>query len=1239
MGKRNQKCHYLTNGFTINGNKYSLNIYCQCYNPTDEDKVITIVITDYKKEDSATTTSAASNSNRYTEATLSQILNGFPQSLSGLSDRVKDHIGDIDVIDVTICGGGNGFDALLFAKSLTLWPKYKTIRKLELIELKNCFRGRRVNLNEMLSKLVSQVPQIMTWRGCGSVLNDVQGAIVNTAANTSEGGCAVSKRSAVFWQCLKSIKPDQESCLKKLSIDHVNAADCELLFAILLSSELRNYKKLIERCTPWDSKFIRQLVLARRGRAWRIPSEDQLCDALFSLSDKVEVDELRSIIRSIEVLDLSNSDELIIPTYEGGMSDDEALFESSTSRSSSMSDPEYSAEESDGEFLCNDSSLDESVYELVLRKVRWTDLTMDHMKELYLDNTSYRTQWSVNLLEDLLTSACNLEVLSLGRSNWKSATTPGRMTLKIRSLQQLNLSQSIIQNVTVLTEDFLKLLTNFHRPTGLMYELVLDLRQVETIGSDPSNAVEMLSKALRTRRSKIAITVLAEPIVNNKRSTANSSPDVFSEIVPSPEHNHSIAFGNVYQKNASLSALGTHAPRVSFSNLKDGTSLIHGVGDLVMILLEQRHLSLGNILNRQELTTLVSLTQGRFPAYITSSQENSVQMLALSCLEELTTRSLSMKLALLDRLDEDDDIILGDATHQITFIAPAQLRFCCSSTEAESSFYAMDDASIKPVIIIDARGDAHLRRILSSARATFGTVASALSMPSPDICDKGEASIESYALMLKDLKTFVEKKIKSKKKVKIVNRTRVYLGQPSDDPMHEALLLKLLCDLLGLKSCYRRVRDNENHHEADIILNQVFVRIPRLAGRDNLISINWGCDATHSDIDNHHRFSAIYDLNNLLSDGCIVKENIAMTKRVSTNENKLNPHHLQAVNLDAHFQFHEKKGEGTFGTVYAVSSKSYKVHVLPEPARKKRRISQIGHLFSSVNMDIDVEMFALKLISLENVDDLRDAQEEVAILKMFNHPRLIPCFNIFYGYREDNEDALILCCLMELCDCSLEEFIRDKVSDRGVGVKVTKGAEPGKGPDSAWKLLLLLDACRGMCHLHDPKQGMSEQIILHRDLKPGNILLSYKKKGQNKQGLVRAMIADFGVATFRPLRNIKQANEAFSPMTQEPGTHAYMAPEQAKSSAYDRPADVYGFGMIVVRLIGIVELPKQKKLKELRIKEIVEKLQKLELNEDQYLQTLASRCLQQSPHDRPTFHDIARSLVLEIMDRTTRCNI
>ncbi|XP_034024911.1 serine/threonine-protein kinase ULK2 [Thalassophryne amazonica] len=89
---------------------------------------------------------------------------------------------------------------------------------------------------------------------------------------------------------------------------------------------------------------------------------------------------------------------------------------------------------------------------------------------------------------------------------------------------------------------------------------------------------------------------------------------------------------------------------------------------------------------------------------------------------------------------------------------------------------------------------------------------------------------------------------------------------------------------------------------------------------------------------------------------------------------------------------------------------------------------------------------------------------------------------------------------------------------------------------------------------------LNSKGVIHRDLKPQNILLSYV--GRKKSGIsgIRIKIADFGFARYLQ-SNMMAATLCGSPM--------YMAPEVIMSQSYDAKADLWSIGTVIYQcLVG-----------------------------------------------------------------------
>jgi eukaryotic-like serine/threonine-protein kinase len=97
---------------------------------------------------------------------------------------------------------------------------------------------------------------------------------------------------------------------------------------------------------------------------------------------------------------------------------------------------------------------------------------------------------------------------------------------------------------------------------------------------------------------------------------------------------------------------------------------------------------------------------------------------------------------------------------------------------------------------------------------------------------------------------------------------------------------------------------------------------------------------------------------------------------------------------------------------------------------------------------------------------------------------------------------------------------------------------------------IVAEVARGLHYAHERRdEGGSPLEIVHRDVSPQNILLSY-------DGTVK--IADFGIATANLFRQETGVLK---------GKTAYMSPEQARGEKVDRRTDIYSLGVVFHELL------------------------------------------------------------------------
>jgi serine/threonine protein kinase len=90
-----------------------------------------------------------------------------------------------------------------------------------------------------------------------------------------------------------------------------------------------------------------------------------------------------------------------------------------------------------------------------------------------------------------------------------------------------------------------------------------------------------------------------------------------------------------------------------------------------------------------------------------------------------------------------------------------------------------------------------------------------------------------------------------------------------------------------------------------------------------------------------------------------------------------------------------------------------------------------------------------------------------------------------------------------------------------------------------------------MAYLHN-----EPNVVIHRDLKPRNILLVNSAANHLKVG-------DFGLSK---IIKAQHASDVYK-MTGETGSYRYMAPEVFKHRKYDKKVDIFSFAMILYEML------------------------------------------------------------------------
>jgi len=152
-----------------------------------------------------------------------------------------------------------------------------------------------------------------------------------------------------------------------------------------------------------------------------------------------------------------------------------------------------------------------------------------------------------------------------------------------------------------------------------------------------------------------------------------------------------------------------------------------------------------------------------------------------------------------------------------------------------------------------------------------------------------------------------------------------------------------------------------------------------------------------------------------------------------------------------------------------------------------------------------------------------------------NHPHIVPV----YHYGEDLvKRQQLLYQVMPI----LRESLRDRLDREGT--------------------LPLAEAGRIVVEIASALEAAHEMGLVHRDVKPENILLDQKGK---------AMLTDFGIAREAMFVRRPGVMQTLAATGLPVGTPEYMAPEQLRNGPVDQRADIYGLGAVLYELLtGVV---------------------------------------------------------------------
>ena len=225
------------------------------------------------------------------------------------------------------------------------------------------------------------------------------------------------------------------------------------------------------------------------------------------------------------------------------------------------------------------------------------------------------------------------------------------------------------------------------------------------------------------------------------------------------------------------------------------------------------------------------------------------------------------------------------------------------------------------------------------------------------------------------------------------------------------------------------------------------------------------------------------------------------------------------------WQIGERLGGGTYGTVYEASSNEYGVEqhaaikVIPIPPSE----AEIDTLRSE-GLDLKSTKTRLKATLDAAVNEVK------LMIALENQPNIVNIKD-YEVIEKNGELGWYIFIRMELLTPFAKHFCNHNVAEKDV-------------------IQLGCDICTAL-------EICATKKIIHRDIKPGNILID--KSGAYKLG-------DFGIA-----RKLENMAEGLSQRC----TLKYMAPEVATRTNYDERVDIYSLGIVLYELLNGRRIPFQ----------------------------------------------------------------
>ncbi|KAH3898766.1 related to Serine/threonine-protein kinase KIN3 [Saccharomycodes ludwigii] len=305
--------------------------------------------------------------------------------------------------------------------------------------------------------------------------------------------------------------------------------------------------------------------------------------------------------------------------------------------------------------------------------------------------------------------------------------------------------------------------------------------------------------------------------------------------------------------------------------------------------------------------------------------------------------------------------------------------------------------------------------------------------------------------------------------------------------------------------------------------------------------------------------------------------------------------------LQHKYQILEKIGSGSFGSVRKVLDLSTNTYLV----RKEIKFSHMS------------------------IKERQQLINECKILSSLKHPNIVEF--VTFDYKDG-----VVYIYMEYCDGGdLSHLIRD------FREKYKK-----KMPEYLiWRILVQISLALWRCHygldyphlnlifdkVKKPESNNHDAIVIHRDIKPGNIFLTNIKDGYPFNE-VMAKLGDFGLA-----KSLKSKNQF---ATTYVGTPYYMSPELLKDKPYSPLSDVWSLGCCIYEMCSLRPPFKgAKNFTDLENRIVAAVYEPVSDFYSKSLRNIIDRCITVDLRDRYSVMDILNDIQAKIMAKSLQLEL